>query len=566
MTPHDVTQASITTSWRSAVGSRPCPRSCRSVSRSSPRRSSPPPADVPWETDADGGQALAEFAGRACYQAWDKPNPATATNAGYLRHILEVGHLAVLEHASVTHVPHRCLPVARPRADPAPALLLQPAVAALRARAATRRSSSRRSSPRTPSCTSAFLAAADAALAAYTDLLEGLEKRFADVPNATLRRKQALQAANAVLPNADRDAHRRHRQLPRLAALRRDAGQRARRRRDPPARAWPACASCSGCAGNVFEDFRISALADGTEVAASPLRHRGLSRLVPVRSPAPGCQWATVPSGPWQPDRHPVRGPPPAHPRAGDAEAGPHRHRHGQPVRRAAPVRPVRAFPLVTTKKVHFRSIAVELLWFLRGDSNVGWLRENGVTIWDEWASPEGELGPVYGVQWRSWPTPDGGQIDQITALLDTLRSDPDSRRMIVSRVERGRAARHGAGAVPRVLPVLRRRRPALLPALPAQRRHVPRRAVQHRQLRAADPHGRRPGRVCCPATSSGSAATATSTATTPRRCASSSPARCCRSRRWSWRPAPSLFDYTYEHFTVHDYRHHPAIRAAVAV
>ncbi len=90
-------------------------------------------------------------------------------------------------------------------------------------------------------------------------------------------------------------------------------------------------------------------------------------------------------------------------------------------------------FPLVTTKKVHFKSIAVELLWFLRGESNVGWLRENGVTIWDEWASPEGELGPVYGVQWRSWPTPDGGQIDQLATVLSTLRQDPDSRRMIVS-------------------------------------------------------------------------------------------------------------------------------------
>jgi len=90
-------------------------------------------------------------------------------------------------------------------------------------------------------------------------------------------------------------------------------------------------------------------------------------------------------------------------------------------------------FPLVTTKKVHFRSIAYELLWFLRGDSNVGWLRENGVTIWDEWADANGELGPVYGVQWRSWPTPDGRHIDQISEVLDTLRRDPDSRRMIVS-------------------------------------------------------------------------------------------------------------------------------------
>jgi thymidylate synthase len=90
-------------------------------------------------------------------------------------------------------------------------------------------------------------------------------------------------------------------------------------------------------------------------------------------------------------------------------------------------------FPLVTTKRVHFKSIAYELLWFLRGDSNVSWLREHGVTIWDEWADEAGELGPVYGVQWRSWPAPDGRHIDQIAGVLDTLRSDPDSRRMIVS-------------------------------------------------------------------------------------------------------------------------------------
>lgn len=90
-------------------------------------------------------------------------------------------------------------------------------------------------------------------------------------------------------------------------------------------------------------------------------------------------------------------------------------------------------FPLLTTKKVHFKSVAYELLWFLRGDSNIGWLHEHGVTIWDEWASDTGELGPIYGVQWRSWPAPSGEHIDQISAALDLLRTDPDSRRIIVS-------------------------------------------------------------------------------------------------------------------------------------
>jgi thymidylate synthase len=90
-------------------------------------------------------------------------------------------------------------------------------------------------------------------------------------------------------------------------------------------------------------------------------------------------------------------------------------------------------FPLVTTKRVHFRSVALELLWFLRGDGNARWLQERGVSIWDEWAGPDGDLGPVYGVQWRSWPTPDGGHIDQIAEVLRTLRTDPDSRRMVVS-------------------------------------------------------------------------------------------------------------------------------------
>jgi thymidylate synthase len=90
-------------------------------------------------------------------------------------------------------------------------------------------------------------------------------------------------------------------------------------------------------------------------------------------------------------------------------------------------------FPLLTTKKVHTKSVIHELLWFLQGSTNVEYLRRNGVTIWDEWAAPDGELGPVYGRQWRSWPTPDGGHVDQVAALLEQIRRNPDSRRLIVS-------------------------------------------------------------------------------------------------------------------------------------
>ena len=90
-------------------------------------------------------------------------------------------------------------------------------------------------------------------------------------------------------------------------------------------------------------------------------------------------------------------------------------------------------FPLLTTKKLHTRSIFGELLWFLRGSTNVGWLHDNGITIWDEWADADGELGPIYGYQWRSWPTPDGGHVDQIKAVIASIRSNPDSRRHLVS-------------------------------------------------------------------------------------------------------------------------------------
>jgi thymidylate synthase len=90
-------------------------------------------------------------------------------------------------------------------------------------------------------------------------------------------------------------------------------------------------------------------------------------------------------------------------------------------------------FPLLTTKKLHVRSIIHELLWFLRGETNIAYLRDNGVTIWDEWANADGELGPIYGYQWRSWPTPDGRHIDQIAQVVQQIRTNPDSRRLIVS-------------------------------------------------------------------------------------------------------------------------------------
>src|SRR6476619_2444953 len=90
-------------------------------------------------------------------------------------------------------------------------------------------------------------------------------------------------------------------------------------------------------------------------------------------------------------------------------------------------------FPLLTTKRVHLKSVIHELLWFLSGDTNIGYLKAHGVSIWDEWADEEGNLGPVYGAQWRSWPTPDGGSIDQMRQVVEQIRANPDSRRLIVT-------------------------------------------------------------------------------------------------------------------------------------
>jgi thymidylate synthase (FAD) len=228
-----------------------------------------PPDDVPWSTDADGGQALAEFAGRACYQSWDKPNPRTATNAGYLRHILEVGHLSVLEHGvvtvyltglsrSLTHelVRHRHFSYSQlsQRYVPADgAAMVEPDVIAA-----------------DPGLHARFVAATEASLAAYTELLAGLEKRFAAGSNATLRRKQARQAARAVLPNA---IETRIVVTGNYRAWRHFVAMRASEHADVEIRGLAvACLrELARIAPNVFADFEITPLPDGTEVASSPL-------------------------------------------------------------------------------------------------------------------------------------------------------------------------------------------------------------------------------------------------------------------------------------------------------
>ncbi|GAB3906270.1 FAD-dependent thymidylate synthase [Kibdelosporangium lantanae] len=232
-----------------------------------------PPADVPWSTDAEGGEALAEFAGRACYQSWKKPNPATATNAGYLRHILEVGHLSVLEHGSVsfyvtgisrslTHelIRHRHFSYSQLSQRYVPernAAVVEPDVIA-----------------EDPELHAKFLAATDAAVAAYTDLLKGLEEKFADEPNATLRRKQARQAARAVLPNA---TETRIVVTGNYRAWRHFIAMRATEAADVEIRALAVecLRQLQKAAPNVFDDFDITTLPDGTFTAASPLVTEG---------------------------------------------------------------------------------------------------------------------------------------------------------------------------------------------------------------------------------------------------------------------------------------------------
>lgn len=232
-----------------------------------------PPTDVPWSTDADGGQALAEFAGRACYQSWGKPNPRTATNAGYIAHILEVGHLSVLEHGSVsfyltgisrslTHelIRHRHFSYSQlsqryvPERD---AAMVEPDVIA-----------------QDPELHELFLQASADALASYEKLLEGLEARFADVPNGTLRRKQARQAARSVLPNA---TETKIVVTGNYRAWRHFIAMRASEAADVEIRklAVECLRQLQAEVPNVFADFQIQTLADGTEIASSPLVAEG---------------------------------------------------------------------------------------------------------------------------------------------------------------------------------------------------------------------------------------------------------------------------------------------------
>jgi len=229
-------------------------------------------------------------------------------------------------------------------------------------------------------------------------------------------------------------------------------------------------------------------------------------------------------------------------------------------------------FPLVTTKKVHLRSIVLELLWFLRGDGNARWLQDQGVTIWNEWAAPDGDLGPVYGVQWRSWPTPGGGHIDQIAAVVEQLKANPDSRRIIVSAWNVAELSKMA------LLPCHAFFQFYVAPASDGARAKLSCQLYQ----RSADIFLGVPFNI---------ASYALLTHMLAQQCDldvgdfvwtggdchiySNHAEQVAEQLLRSPNPYPtleivrrpaSIFDYAYEDFVVHDYRHHPAIKAAVAV
>ena len=225
-----------------------------------------------------------------------------------------------------------------------------------------------------------------------------------------------------------------------------------------------------------------------------------------------------------------------------------------------------KGFPLITTKRVHFKSIAVELLWFLRGESNIAWLHEHGVTIWDEWADEAGELGPDYGVQWRSWPTPSGEQIDQISDVIEQIRVNPDSRRLIVTAWN------------PADIPSM-----ALAPCHALFQFYVAdgKLSCQLYQ-RSADLFLGVPFNIASYALLTHLVAAQTGLELgdfvwTGGDCHIYDNHLEQVTEQLSRDPFPlprlelstqrdSIFDYRFEDFTVHDYQHHPAIRAAVAV
>lgn len=230
-----------------------------------------PPSDIPWDTDAEGGQALAEFAGRACYQSWSKPVPATATNAGYLRHILQVGHLSVLEHASATFyitgvsralahelIRHRHLSVSElsQRHEPSSEVVVPTAI------------------DRDPDLRDLFLASTDAARAAYEQVLAALEAKIESAPTGTLNRKQARQAARSVLTHATPTVLV---VTGNLRAWRHFVGMRASDAADTEIRALAVAVlgELTRLAPHAFADFRVSQLPDGTQTAASPLIGEG---------------------------------------------------------------------------------------------------------------------------------------------------------------------------------------------------------------------------------------------------------------------------------------------------
>ncbi|GBG35768.1 FAD-dependent thymidylate synthase [Mycobacterium montefiorense] len=227
------------------------------------------PPDVPWTTDADGGPALVEFAGRACYQSWSKPNPKTATNAGYIKHIIDVGHFSVLEHAAVSFY---ITGISRSLTHEL-----------IRHRHFSYSQLSQRYVPETesqivvppglqddPELRQILADAADASRATYTELLDKLEAKFADQPSAVLRRKQARQAARAVLPNA---TETRIVVTGNYRAWRHFIAMRASEHADVEIRrlAIECLRQLVAVAPAIFADFEISNLTDGTEVATSPL-------------------------------------------------------------------------------------------------------------------------------------------------------------------------------------------------------------------------------------------------------------------------------------------------------